>query len=159
MATKINIKEIYSQKVFDYLKPSFPTLTDEQLWYKVSLYHVLTEEFKVILETIQEITNMAIDETTKNGMAYYNSTNYVVKKQLEAEMLKTKEQVIVGNDRFIRCFDKFGEEILEGDVLQVQGIKDVLVDGNDLNGQLCFSPYGKVERVSSYFSNDLIKSM
>lgn len=27
----INIKEIYSQKVFDYIKPSFPTLTDEEL--------------------------------------------------------------------------------------------------------------------------------
>ena len=94
----INTKQIYSQKVFDYLKPSFPTLTDEQLWKKVSMYHTMTEEFPVIMETIQEIANMAIEETAKNGMAYYNSTNYIVKKQLEAEMLKTKEQIINGTD-------------------------------------------------------------
>lgn len=93
----INIKEIYSQKIFDYLKPSFPTLTDEQLWKKVGTYHVLTEEFPVILETIHEIANMAIEETAKNGMGYYNSTNYIVKKKLESEMLKTKEQIIDGN--------------------------------------------------------------
>jgi len=99
MATKtINIEEIYSQKVFDYLKPSFPYTSDEELWHTVRLYHTMTEEFKVILETIQEITNMAIEETAKNGMAYYNSTNYIVKKQLEAEMLKTKEQIINGNE-------------------------------------------------------------
>lgn len=97
MATKkINIREIYSQRVFDYLKPSFPTLTDEQLWKKVSMYHTMTEEFQIILDTIREITDMAIEETAKNGMAYYNSTNYIVKKQLEATMLKTKEQITDG---------------------------------------------------------------
>jgi hypothetical protein len=95
MARKpINIKEIYLQKIFDYLKPSFPYTSDEELWHKVRLYHVLTEEFPVIIKTIQEIANMAIEETAKNGMTYYNSTNYIVKKQLEAEMLKTKEQII-----------------------------------------------------------------
>lgn len=93
----INIEEIYSQKVYDYLRPSFPYTSNEELWHKVRLYHTLTEDYKVILETIKEITNMAIEETAKNGMAYYNSTNYVVKKQLEAEMLKTKEQIIDGN--------------------------------------------------------------
>jgi len=98
MAQKtINIKEIYSQNVFDYLKPSFPTLTDAEIWNKVSLYHVMTEHFQVVMDTIKQVADMAIEETAKNGMTYYNSTNHIYKKQLEAEMLKTKEQIIDEN--------------------------------------------------------------
>ena len=157
MAQKtINIKELYSQRVFDYLKPFFPTLTNEELWHKVSLYHVLTEEFPVILKTIQEIADMAIEETAKNGMAYYNSTNYIVKKQLEAEMLKTKEQIVVKSP-YVKCYDMFDVELHDGDVIGVQGVNGVLIYGNDLDGQLYFKPYGKEERVCSYFKNDLLK--
>jgi len=156
---KINIKEIYSQNIFNYLKPSFPTLTDEQLWEKVGLYHVMTEHFQVIINTIKQISDMAIEETAKNGMAYYNSTNYIVKKQLEASMLKTKDQILVRNRQYVNCYDRFDVELRDGDVINVQGVNGVLVYGNDLDGQLYFKPYGKEERVSSYFKNDLEKPM
>ena len=155
---KINIKEIYSQNVFEYLKPSFPSLTDAQIWDKVSFFHVMTEPFLVIMNTIKQVADMAIEETSKNGMDYHNSTNYIVKKQLEAEMLKTKEQIVMGK-KYVRCYDRFDVELHDGDVVDVQSVKGVLVYGNDLDGQLYFKPYGEEERVSSYLKNDLEKQM
>lgn len=55
----------------------------------------------------------------------------------------------------IKCIDKFYKEIKEGDSLDVQndGIHKVY---KKYDGQLYFKPYGKEDRVSAYFSNDLI---
>lgn len=57
---------------------------------------------------------------------------------------------------YVKCFDKFGEEINEGDMVDVQ------LDGTQIvykkeDGQLYFQPYEGEVRVSAYFSNDLIK--
>ena len=57
---------------------------------------------------------------------------------------------------YIKCFDKFGLELKEGDTLDVQmNGKHEIYKKED--GQLYFKPYGKEEKVSGYFSNDLIK--
>jgi hypothetical protein len=55
-----------------------------------------------------------------------------------------------------QCFDKFGVELKEGDIVDVQ------MDGKHeiykkIDGQLYFKPYGNENRVSAYFSNDMIK--
>lgn len=59
-------------------------------------------------------------------------------------------------NKYVNCYDKFGEELFEGDKVDVQqsGVHEIF---KKEDGQLYFSPYGKEERVSSYFSNDIIK--
>ena len=51
--------------------------------------------------------------------------------------------------------DRFGEKIEAGDQIDVQqaGVHEVWAEA----GALWFKPYGKPEKVKSYFSNDLIK--
>ncbi len=60
--------------------------------------------------------------------------------------------------KYVRCFDKFDNEIFEGDYLDVQ-VDVVLrkVYKKD-DGQLYFKPYGEEDRVSAYFMNDLINA-
>jgi len=46
-------KQVYSEKIFEYLRPSFPQLSEEQVWDKVMIYHVLTEVHPVIIEAME----------------------------------------------------------------------------------------------------------
>ena len=52
-----------------------------------------------------------------------------------------------------RCFDKFGNEIRDGDIVSVQMAGNQIVYTK--NGHLMFKPYGDEEMVKDYFSNDL----
>lgn len=54
-----------------------------------------------------------------------------------------------------KIIDRFGNEINEGDYVEVQKIKCKIY--KNIDGQLCFYPYQKVENVSDYFSKDIIK--
>lgn len=59
-------------------------------------------------------------------------------------------------NEYVKCFDEFGEELMKGDTVDVQSVGEYKIyEGDD--GQLYFKPYGKEERVSAYFSNDIIK--
>lgn len=60
-------------------------------------------------------------------------------------------------NKYVKCFDKFGLELKEGDFVDVQkdGEHEIYKKEDD---QLYFKPYGKEDRVSAYFSNDMIKS-
>lgn len=60
-----------------------------------------------------------------------------------------------GNE-YVRCYDRLGIEITEGDLVNVQsdGVHEVY---RKEDGQLYFKPYNKESRVSEYFSNDLEK--
>jgi hypothetical protein len=62
--------------------------------------------------------------------------------------LESKEQV--------KCYDKFNQLLKEGDYVDVQkdGVHQIYKKDD---GQLYFNPYGKEDRVSSYFSNDIAK--
>lgn len=53
-----------------------------------------------------------------------------------------------------RCFDRLGNEIIEGSIVSVQMAGDFKVYKKDDN-QLYFTPYGKEEMVFYYFRNDL----
>ena len=57
--------------------------------------------------------------------------------------------------KYVKCSDKFGLEVMDGDLVDIQsaGIHKVYKK-ND--GQLYFSPYKKEDRVSLYFSNDMV---
>lgn len=59
-------------------------------------------------------------------------------------------------NKYVKCIDRFGDEIKENDVVDVQKAGKFTVFKKE-DGQLYFTPYGKEERVSSYFSNDIIK--
>lgn len=59
--------------------------------------------------------------------------------------------------KYVRCFDKFDEEIFEGDFLDVQVDPVLRKVYKKVDGQLYFQPYGEEDRVSAYFMNDLIK--
>lgn len=58
-------------------------------------------------------------------------------------------------DDYVKCWDKFSNEVKEGDFVDVQkaGIHKVYKK----DGQLCFKPYGDEEKVYSYFSNDMVR--
>lgn len=75
---------------------------------------------------------------------------YSVTNHLDGICLKCAKR-----DYYVRCFDKFNIEIFDEDIVDVQmlGKRRVYIE----EGQLWFNPRGFKERVSSYFSNDLIK--
>ena len=58
--------------------------------------------------------------------------------------------------KFIKCYDKFKRELNEDDYVDVQkdGAQKIY---KKEDGQLYFKPYGKEDRVSAYFANDLVK--
>jgi len=57
---------------------------------------------------------------------------------------------------YVRCFDKFEVELKEGDIVDVQKDGEHEIYKKE-DGQLYFKPYGKEDRVSAYFSNDMIR--
>ncbi|MCG9911057.1 MAG: hypothetical protein MH137_07120 [Flavobacteriales bacterium] len=57
----------------------------------------------------------------------------------------------------MKCFDMFDNEINEGDLLDVQIDPIPRKFYRKSDGELYFNPYGKEEKVSAYFKNDLIK--
>tara|TARA_B100000768_G_C10917895_1_gene224412 strand:- start:160 stop:414 length:255 start_codon:yes stop_codon:yes gene_type:complete len=59
-------------------------------------------------------------------------------------------------NKHVRCFDKFEVELKEGDIVDVQINGEHKIYKKE-DGQLYFKPYGKEDRVSDYFSNDIIK--
>ena len=58
-------------------------------------------------------------------------------------------------EKHVRCTDKFGNQVFDGDFvdLQTSGVHKVY---KKEDGQLYFRPYGKEDRVSAYFSNDMV---
>lgn len=56
-----------------------------------------------------------------------------------------------------RCFDKFDNEIFEGDLLDVQIDSILRAVYKKEDGEFYFKPYDREDRVSAYFKNDLIK--
>jgi hypothetical protein len=63
---------------------------------------------------------------------------------------------MMDRSQIVKCFDKFGEELREGDYVDVQTSgKHKIYKKED--GQLYFKPYGREDRVSDYFSDDMIK--
>ena len=59
-------------------------------------------------------------------------------------------------NKYVKCFDKFEVELKEGDIVDVQRDGEHEIYKKE-DGQLYFKPYGKEDRVSAYFSNDMIK--
>jgi len=57
---------------------------------------------------------------------------------------------------YVKCKDKFGQELVEGDYADVQQDGAHIIYKKD-DGQLYFKPYGKEDRVCAYASNDIVK--
>jgi hypothetical protein len=62
----------------------------------------------------------------------------------------------IAENGYINCFDKFYNELHDGDIVDVQmsGLHNIY---KREDGQLYFQPHGKEERVHTYFMNDMIK--
>lgn len=60
-------------------------------------------------------------------------------------------------DKSLKCQpkDKFGELINEGDLIEVQSVTE-LQKVFRIEDDLYFQPYGHIEKVKDYFSNDLV---
>jgi hypothetical protein len=56
---------------------------------------------------------------------------------------------------YIKCVDKFGVELNDGDTVDVQLAGEHEIYKKE-DGQLYFSPYGNEDKVSAYFPNDMI---
>jgi len=80
----------------------------------------------------------------------------------DAEIIKLDSKIfdlirgLENNQNYVKCFDKFGKELKEGDIVDVQRDGEHEIYKKE-DGQLYFAPYEKEDRVSAYFSNDLIK--
>ena len=59
------------------------------------------------------------------------------------------------NMKYVKCRDKFLNEVKNGDFVDIQtdGVHQVY---KKEDGQLYFKPYGREDRVSDYFSNDMV---
>jgi len=57
--------------------------------------------------------------------------------------------------KYVKCRDKFSNEVKDGDFVDVQKIGVHQVYKKE-DGQLYFKPYKKEDRVSAYFSNDMV---
>jgi hypothetical protein len=58
-------------------------------------------------------------------------------------------------EKYIKCTDKFHNEVKENSFVDVQkdGVHQVYKKDD---GQLYFKPYGEEDKVSAYFSNDMV---
>jgi hypothetical protein len=59
-------------------------------------------------------------------------------------------------EKYIKCYDKFNQQLFEGDYVDVQkdGVHQIY---KKEDGQLYFKPYGEEDMVCAYFSNDIAK--
>jgi hypothetical protein len=77
-------------------------------------------------------------------------THWLKERRYE-NYLKLKEEF-----KEVKCFDRLGVELKEGDTVDVQQAgRHTIYKG--LYGDLCFKPYGKEEKVKDYLSNDIEK--
>ena len=107
----------------------------------------LTEILKS--DSVYRLLRYGVKSPSLSGMddceddCYYDLYNLVC----ELRIMKNK---------YVRCFDKFRVELKEGDIVDVQMDGEHEIYKKE-DGQLYFKPYGKEDRVSAYFSNDMIK--
>jgi len=56
--------------------------------------------------------------------------------------------------KYVNCYDKFDREVKPNDFVDIQkvGVHQAYMK----DGQLCFKPYGKEDKVYEFFSNDMV---
>lgn len=64
---------------------------------------------------------------------------------------------MIKENKYVRCYDKFNQEIFDGDFLHVQNETTARKVYKKEDNQLYFTPYSEEDRVSAYFSNDIVK--
>ena len=94
--------------------------------------------------------------TTTDVVKETNEVHYFVDKTTNTYLMTlARPPRNYGSVDYVVCRDKYYNEVLNGDRVDVQkaGIFKVYAK----NGQLYFKPYGEEERVSGYFSNDMVR--
>jgi hypothetical protein len=151
----ITASNIYQDWIKSYTNKGKPTLLIDELddhldidnqvnyWQYIGK---LTDRWQVIVVSHSLFAFKQKDVNYINlNPEYFNK----VKKLMNNEKPKYVKPV------YVKCHDRFDIELKAGDTVDVQlaGKRKIYLKG----GQLWFKPYGVMERVSSYFSNDLEK--
>jgi hypothetical protein len=122
--------------------------------YKNCKKIILTTDPTLIADGVQSIDDEFLEWFVKNPTCehvdVFQNWNYHLDKSWEYEIIIPQEE-----PKQVICRDKFDRVIQNGYYVDVQdsGIHKVY---RKEDGHLYFKPYGEEERVSSYFSNDLI---
>lgn len=101
-------------------------------------------------------------EVTKAVLDYHNGVDSIehVKEELiqTAAMCMRMLNNLQPKQGRVKCYDANREVLKNGDYVLVQNKKDKdRIYKKKRDGQLYFKPYGEEERVSSYFSDDILK--
>jgi hypothetical protein len=141
---------------------------------------ILTTDPKLIADDVQAIDNEFLEwfiknpscefvEVKENNHLFCKHCNNlhstfgdgvncdVCRKQSQPYIKTLGYKIIIPQEepKEVICRDKFGRVIQDGDIVDVQMDGEHKVYKKE-DGQLYFKPLGKEDRVSSYFSNDLI---
>jgi len=104
--------------------------------------------------SIDEIssTDIRFHLTKNDNLCRFKAIDTMLHPKVLSYIYKNK----LYTDKYVKCYDKFEVELKEGDIVDVQKDGEHKIYKKD-DGQLYFKPYGKEDRVSAYFANDLIK--
>jgi hypothetical protein len=118
---------------------------------------------KTILTTDTELIKDGVQPIPENFLVWFVNNPSCEYVQVEINYKKFKKGNITLSNCYeliipkeIKCYDKFNQRLSEGDYVDVQKDGPHQIYKKE-DGQLYFKPYGQEDKVSSYFSNDMVK--
>jgi hypothetical protein len=133
---------------------------DEFLVYKADriFFEIGKDAKKIILTTDQDLIEDRVQEVDEEFLKWFVKNPSCEKVKLEHIGYVDAYKIIIPKEepKQIKCYDKFNQILKEGDYVDVQkdGIYKIY---KKEDGQLYFNPYGGEDKVSNYFSNDMVK--
>lgn len=139
--------------------------------YSLEILHRFRDLFNTISYLIKDEGNGISDEEAIELDSFIKKTDFNTIQDCIDYVIRLQEKLQLEFGRFldstasyrkydpnayIRCKDKFGQELYEGDFVDVQSNGPQKIYKKE-DGQLYFKPYGEESRVCEYFSNDIVK--
>ena len=116
---------------------------------------ILTTDTDLLKDNIQKINSEFLVWFVNNPSCEYVQVEINYKKFKKGNItLSNCYELIIPKE--IKCYDKFNQRLSEGDYVDVQKDGPHQIYKKE-DGQLYFKPYGQEDKVSSYFSNDMVK--
>jgi hypothetical protein len=117
---------------------------------------ILTTDQELIKDGVQAIDDEFLEWFSKNPSCDRVNIEKYSSAYLKLHNINYKIVIPKEEPKQVKCNDKFNQILLEGDYVDVQKDGVQLIYKKEDN-QLYFKPYGKEDKVSAYFSNDLVK--